>query len=66
MNDQLMKTNASNLKKSSVDEVLSKLLDNNLVSNKKILAVLDSWQKKLELIKYISVFQIVIKIRQNI
>ena len=30
-------------KKSRVDEVLSKLLDNNLVSNKKTLAVLDSF-----------------------
>ena len=41
--DQLMKTKASNLEKSSIDEVLSKLIDYNLVSNKKASAGLDSF-----------------------
>ena len=38
-----MKTNASNLEKSSTDEVLSKLIDYNLVSNKKTPAGLASF-----------------------
>ena len=38
-----MKTKASNLKKSSIDEVLLKLIDYNLVSNKKASAGLDSF-----------------------
>ena len=38
-----MKTNESNLGKSSIDEVLSKLIDYNLVSNKKASAGLDSF-----------------------
>ena len=33
--DQLMKTNSFNLEISSIDGVLSKLIDHNLVSNKK-------------------------------
>ena len=36
-----MKTNSSNLEKSSIDEVLSKLIDCNLVANKKTLAGLE-------------------------
>ena len=39
-----MKTNSSNLKVSSIDEVLSKLIDHNLVSNRKISAGLDSFR----------------------
>ena len=42
--DQLMKTNSSNLEISSIDEVLSKLIDHNLVSNKKTSAGLDSFR----------------------
>ena len=42
--DQLMKTNSSNLEISSIDGVLSKLIDHNLVSNKKTSAGLDSFQ----------------------
>ena len=38
-----MKTKASNLEKSSIDEVLSKLIDYNLVLNKKASAGLDSF-----------------------
>ena len=41
--DQLMKTNSSNLEISSVDEVLSKFIDHNLVSNKKTSAGLYSF-----------------------
>ena len=41
--DQLMKTKVSNLEKSSIDKVLSKLIDCNLVSNKKASAGLDSF-----------------------
>ena len=40
--DRLLKTNPSNLEKSSADEVLSKLIDHNLVSNKKSSAGLES------------------------
>ena len=39
-----MKTNSSNLEISSIDEVLSKLKDHNLVSNKKTSAGLDSFR----------------------
>ena len=42
--DQLMKKNSSNLEISSIDGVLSKLIDHNLVSNKKTSAGLDSFQ----------------------
>ena len=42
--DQLMKTNLFNLEIPSVDEVLSKLIDHNLVSNKKTSAGLDSFR----------------------
>ena len=42
--DQLMKTNSSNLEISSIDEVLSKLIDHNLVSNKKTSAGLGSFR----------------------
>ena len=42
--DQLMKTNSSNLEISSIDEVLSKLIAHNLVSNKKTSAGLDSFR----------------------
>ena len=44
MCDQLMKTNSSNLEISSIDEDLSKLIDHNLVSNKKTSAGLDSFR----------------------
>ena len=43
--DQLMKTNSSNLEISSIDEVLSKPIDHNLVSNKKTSAGLDSFRE---------------------
>ena len=43
MYDQLIKMSASNLKKLLIDEVLSKILDYNLVSNKKSSAGLDSF-----------------------
>ena len=39
-----MKTNSSNLEISSIDEVLSKLIAHNLVSNKKTSAGLDSFR----------------------
>ena len=39
-----MKTNSSNLEISSIDEDLPKLIDHNLVSNKKTSAVLDSFR----------------------
>ena len=39
-----MKTNSSNLEISSIDEDLSKLIDHNLVSNKKTSAGLDSFR----------------------
>ena len=39
-----MKTNASNLEISSIDEVLSKLIDHNIVSNKKTSTGLDSFR----------------------
>ena len=39
-----MKTNSSNLEISSVNEVLSKLIDHDLLSNKKTLAGLDSFR----------------------
>ena len=39
-----MKTNASNLEISSIDEVLSKLIDHNIVSNKKSSTGLDSFR----------------------
>ena len=39
-----MKTNSSNLEISSIDEVSSKLIDHNLVSNKKTSAGLDSFR----------------------
>ena len=42
--DQLMKTNLFNLEIPSVDEVLSKLIDHNLVSNKKTSAGLGSFR----------------------
>ena len=44
MCDQLMKTNSSNLEISSIDEVLSKLIAHNLVSNKYTSAGLDSFR----------------------
>ena len=40
--DQLTKTNSFNLEISSIDEALSKLIDHNVVSNKKTSAGLDS------------------------
>ena len=43
-----MKTNSSNLEISSIDEVLLKLIDNNLVSNKKTSACLDSFRVLIE------------------
>ena len=46
--DQLMKTNSSNLKISSIDEVLSKLIDHNLVSNKITSAGFDSFRVQTE------------------
>ena len=46
--DQLMKANLSNLEISSIDEVLLKLIDNNLVSNKKTSARLDSFRVLIE------------------
>ena len=39
-----MKTNSSNLEISSIDEVLSKLIDHNLVLNKKTSTDLDSFR----------------------
>ena len=39
-----MKTDSSNLEISSIDEVLSKLIDHNLISNKKTSAGLDSFR----------------------
>lgn len=42
-NDQLMKTQATNLEKSAIDKVLSKLVDHT-VSNEKISAGLDSFR----------------------
>ena len=39
-----MKTNSSNLEISSIDEVLPKLIDHNLVSNKRTSASLDSFR----------------------
>ena len=39
-----MKTNSSNLEISSIDEVLSKLIDHYLVPNKKTSAGLDSFR----------------------
>ena len=42
--NQLMKMNASNLEISSIDEVLSKLIDYNLVSIKETSAGLDSFR----------------------
>ena len=42
--DRLMKTNSSNLEISSIDEALSKLIDHNLVSNKKTSTGRDSFQ----------------------
>ena len=39
-----MKTNSSNSEISSIDEDLSKLIDHNLVSNKKTSAGLDSFR----------------------
>ena len=50
-----MKTDASKLDKSSIDELPSKLTENKLVSNKKPL-------ESLEMIKYITVFHIVKRI----
>ena len=44
MCDQLMKTNSSNLEISSIDEVLSKLIAHNLVSNKYTSAGRDSFR----------------------
>ena len=44
MCDQLMETNSSNLEISSIDEVLSKLIAHNLVSNKYTSAGLDSFR----------------------
>ena len=41
--DQLMKASASNLEKSSIDEVLSKLINHTFVSNKKTSAGFDSY-----------------------
>ena len=43
-----MKTNASNLEISSIAETLSKLIDYNLVSNKKTPAGLDSFRVLIE------------------
>ena len=43
-----MKANLSNLEISSIDEVLLKLIDNNLVSNKKTSARLDSFRVLIE------------------
>ena len=43
-----MKTNSSNLKVSSIDEVLSKLIDHNLVSNKITSAGFDSFRVQTE------------------
>ena len=62
-----MKTNLFNLEISSVDEVLSKLIDHNLVSNKKTSAGLDSFRVLTEepADDEISAFQIRIRIRQN-
>ena len=42
--DRLMKTNSPNLEISSIDEALSKLINHNLVSNKKTSAGLDSFR----------------------
>ena len=41
--DHLIKTNASALEKSSIDEVISKLTDYNLVANKETSARIDSF-----------------------
>ena len=41
--NHFMKTNASIFEKSSIDDVLSKLIDYNLVSNKKTSAGLESF-----------------------
>ena len=43
-----MKTNSSNLEIPSIDEVLSKLIDHNLISNKKTSAGLDSFRMLTE------------------
>ena len=43
-----MKTNLPNLEISSIDEVLSKLIDHNLVSNKNTSAGLDSFRVMTE------------------
>ena len=48
IHDQLMKTNSCNSKISSIDEVLSKLIDHNLVSNKITSAGLDSFRVQTE------------------
>ena len=48
MYDQVMKTNSPKLQISSIDEVLSKLIDHNLVSNKKTSAGLDSFRMLTE------------------
>ena len=61
-----MKMNSSNLE-ILIDEVLSKLIDHNLVSNKKTSAGLDSFRVLTEepADDEISAFQIRIRIRQN-
>ena len=48
MYDQVMKTNSPKLQISSIDEVLSKLIDHNLVSNKKTSTGLDSFRMLTE------------------